>query len=236
MAFGKVPEGPAAKERRSEATSVARPKRPFHFPRTAMAHNLMYAMVTAPVPAQEPLLNSGGFGRTGGKQKRWKAAQKAAAEAAEAAKTISPPSPAVEGAGATKQHKKKEQAAAAPDEAGAGASPTTLVTKKVIKMVEWASPVGTCKYSLEHRRRNKPGGAKWSWGRRFDLPSEHFRLGDSDDGSPTPQDLEVAQRELKAAQWGLCVAQHVASGCGDFWSNSSNHLDRPPEPWLAWRC
>ena len=71
-----------------------------------------------------------------------------------------------------------------------------------------------------------PVSGPWTWGGRWDHPTDHPKWSRNQDGTPRESDLEerVGRLALEAHRWGLAVAEHVAGGFESTWPTDKSRL------------
>ena len=143
----------------------------------------------------------GGIGRTGKKQKKARtlgSSQTSLQVAEAAAGAVAEPCSAAETA---------EQASltAMPDDAGCAGQ------KRGRFEPDPPRPTGI--------RRTLPVSGPWTWGGRWDFPTDHPMHARNEDGTPREVDLQhkAGRLALTAHRWGLRVAEHVAGGFKSEW-------------------
>ena len=73
-------------------------------------------------------------------------------------------------------------------------------------------------------RRTLPVSGPWTWGGRWDFPTDHPMHARNEDGTPREVDLQHKDGKLalKAHRWGLRVAEHVAGGFKSEWPTNNS--------------
>ena len=161
----------------------------------------------------------------GGKAKKAKAKREAAR--ASASMPVVAAVPVADAAGAEAEAEEGEE----DQDEDAGSAVAAAMESKVTKTVRFAKELPTC----AGIRRSRPTSQGWTWGGVMDKPTSHFDLrnmpwyGTVEDGVSIKKDRVV----LKAHQWGLRVAAHVAAGGeAGVWSDTYTQKD---EDWIVAR-
>ena len=164
-------------------------------------------MACACLPAGVPLMprDRGGIGRTGSKQKRSKAAE-------------------------SSQTSPKAAEATAGTVAEADAAAEAAEQAPPVAIDEDNSCNGQKRVRFERNppratglRRVLPASEPWSWGGRWNYPTDHPMWSRHADGTPREADLQTkaGTQALSAHRWGLRVAEHVAGGFESAWPTDS---------------
>ena len=71
-----------------------------------------------------------------------------------------------------------------------------------------------------------PVSGPWTWGGRWNFPTDHPAWSRNQDGTPRECDLEHkdGRLALEAHRWGLRVAEHVAGGFKSSWPTDTSRL------------